>query len=251
MQQTLSPATDSMQRHSLVCLLGFALQSSTIGASATLTRTTPTSSLLASCLLPTRHGPLTLDLHTVAGTNVSVLVGRQPSPLVRVHDGCVTSEVFGSLRCDCAQQLDMAMARVAQDGGLILHLAHNEGRGIGLVDKARAYDAQDRLGLDTYAANRFLGHEEDARTYSVLPAILGHYNRTSGIMLLTDSRIKLARLRAVGMGIVGTEPLAAPPTLHSRAYLTAKHAAQGLARARQSGRRAHGRSAVQRKENSP
>lgn len=187
-----------------------------------------TATLLASCALPTRHGTLTLDVHKVAGIKVSVLAGSQPSPLVRVHDGCVTSEVFGSLRCDCAQQLDMAMARIARDGGLVLHLAHNEGRGIGLVNKAHAYHVQDRLGLDTYAANRYIGHEEDARCYAGVPAILDYYNRSSGVVLLTDSRIKLARLRAVGVDVVGTEPVAAPPTPHSRAYLAVKRKVQGL-----------------------
>ena len=110
---------------------------------------------------------------------------------VRVHDACFTSEVLLSDRCDCRDQLDAAMARLAESGGLLLHLP-NEGRGIGLAAKVRAYDVQDRERVDTFDANRRLGLPEDARRYDHVPAILAV--RVASVRLLTNNAVKRERL---------------------------------------------------------
>jgi len=139
--------------------------------------------------------------------------------LVRVHSECLTGEVFGSLRCDCGAQLAMAMERISAEGGVLVYL-RQEGRGIGLTDKIRAYDLQDQ-GLDTVDANIKLGHEADERDYAEAAAILKDLN-ISGIRLMTNNPCKSEALLQAGIKITEVVHIEIKPEAENRAYLAAK-----------------------------
>ncbi len=150
--------------------------------------------------------------------------GRAPSGrenvLVRVHSECMTSEVFGSLRCDCKEQLEAAMAAVARAGsGAILYL-RQEGRGIGLANKIRAYALQSH-GHDTVDANRLLGFPDDARSYEVARDMLSYFGIAS-VRLLTNNPAKVNALRKLGVHVVGRVPIVVASNQHSSRYLEAK-----------------------------
>jgi len=151
------------------------------------------------------------------------LVSEKPydplNALVRIHSECLTGEVLGSLRCDCAAQLARAMERVNAEGGVIVYL-RQEGRGIGLTEKIRAYALQDE-GLDTVDANIALGHEGDERDYAVAAAILKDLN-ISGIRLMTNNPGKSRALIQEGISIKELVRIEIKPEAESRAYLAAK-----------------------------
>jgi GTP cyclohydrolase II len=126
-------------------------------------------------------------------------VAANPTPLVRLHSECLTGDVFGSRRCDCGPQLREAVELIAAVGGYVLYL-RQEGRGIGLYAKLDAYVLQD-AGLDTYEANRALGHADDERDYSVAAQML-HALDVSRIALLTNNPDKAAQLGAHGVEVV-------------------------------------------------
>jgi GTP cyclohydrolase II len=139
---------------------------------------------------------------------------------VRVHSECLTSEVFGSLKCDCRDQLDWAMAEIVKRGaGAVLYL-RQEGRGIGLANKIRAYELQ-ATGLDTVDANRSLGLPDDARRYDVAVDMLAHLGIKS-VRLMTNNPDKVNKLRALGVAVLGRVPVIVAPTAFSRGYLEAK-----------------------------
>jgi GTP cyclohydrolase II len=145
---------------------------------------------------------------------------RRQDVLVRVHSECMTSEVFGSLKCDCKEQLEAAMAAVARAGsGAILYL-RQEGRGIGLANKIRAYALQSH-GHDTVDANRLLGLPDDARSYEVARDMLAHFGVES-VRLLTNNPAKVNALRKLGVHVVGRVPIVVAPNQHSSHYLEAK-----------------------------
>jgi GTP cyclohydrolase II len=132
----------------------------------------------------------------------------------------MTSEVFGSLKCDCKEQLDCAMAAIARAGsGAVLYL-RQEGRGIGLANKIRAYALQSD-GHDTVDANRMLGLPDDSRRYDVAADMLTHLGVVS-VRLLTNNPAKVRALRALGVRVAGRAPIVVAPTLHSASYLEAK-----------------------------
>jgi len=140
--------------------------------------------------------------------------------LVRVHSECMTSEVFGSLKCDCKEQLEVSMAAIARAGsGAVLYL-RQEGRGIGLANKIRAYALQSH-GHDTVDANRLLGLPDDARSYEVARDMLTHFGVT-GVRLLTNNPAKVTALRNLGVHVVGRIPIVVPANQHSSRYLEAK-----------------------------
>ncbi len=140
--------------------------------------------------------------------------------LVRVHSSCLTGDVFRSYRCDCGFQLEEAMRRIAREGrGVVLYLAQ-EGRGIGLEAKIRAYGLQDR-GLDTVEANAALGFPPDLREYGIGAQILRQLGLVS-IRLLTNNPRKVVGLKGYGLRLAGIIPLRVPPTEHSRRYLETK-----------------------------
>jgi GTP cyclohydrolase II len=138
---------------------------------------------------------------------------------VRVHDQCFTSEVFGSLKCDCREQLDFAKEYIREHGGVVIYMPQ-EGRGIGLANKIHAYAMQER-GLDTVDANRVLGFQDDYRSYEPVPAILKDLGIQS-IRLLTNNPRKIRLLNKLSVDVEGRLPVIIKGGEHSQGYLTAK-----------------------------
>lgn len=165
---------------------------------------------------------------TMGGSSVAIIVGKpdftNPVP-VRLHSACLTGDVFGSRRCDCGDQLKLALARLeAVGGGIILYLAQ-EGRGLGLANKMRTYQMQED-GLDTVDANTTLGFDDDERDYGIAARMLQMLNCTR-VVLLTNNPAKLNGLAKAGIEIAGRMPLEAPINADNRRYLTAKAARAG------------------------
>lgn len=159
----------------------------------------------------------------MGGSSVAIIVGKpdvaDPVP-VRLHSACLTGDVFGSRRCDCGDQLKLALARLEDlGGGIILYLAQ-EGRGLGLANKMRTYQMQDD-GLDTVDANTTLGFDDDERDYGIAARMLQILNCTR-IALLTNNPAKLEGLAKAGIEIVSRMPLEAPINADNRRYLAAK-----------------------------
>jgi 3,4-dihydroxy 2-butanone 4-phosphate synthase / GTP cyclohydrolase II len=141
--------------------------------------------------------------------------------LVRGHSECVTGDVFGSQRCDCGAQLQKAIEMIAADGaGAVLYIRHHEGRGIGLLDKLRAYSLQDD-GLDTVEANEALGHPADKRDYGIGSQILYDLGIRK-MRLLTNNPRKFYGLEGYGLEIVEQIPIVIPPNRHNERYLRTK-----------------------------
>jgi len=188
--------------------------------------TIPPLALLAQATLPTRYGEFRTVVFTVEGDareHLALLHG-QPSGkervVVRVHSECITGEVFGSLKCDCGAQLDSAMREVVRRGtGIILYL-RQEGRGIGLTNKIRAYALQDQ-GADTVDANRLLGLPDDARTYEAAAAMLHHLGVRS-IELITNNPEKVRALQDLGIQVAARLPSLVPVSTEARRYLEVK-----------------------------
>jgi GTP cyclohydrolase II len=157
------------------------------------------------------------------GGSPSALVVGEPNfgkpVLVRLHSACLTGDVFGSQRCDCGDQLKLAMARMTEASGIILYL-EQEGRGLGLANKMRAYELQD-LGFDTVDANITLGFEDDERDYQIAARMLALLG-CRRVVLLTNNPAKLEGLSRAGIEICGSMPLQAPIKPENRRYLTTK-----------------------------
>jgi len=147
------------------------------------------------------------------------------APLLRIHSQCFTSEVLGSLRCDCSDQMDIAMRAIAEEGrGLVIYELQ-EGRGIGLMAKLRAYALQDD-GMDTVDANHALGYKADCRDFSLPAAILNHLG-IGRVRILSNNPQKSRALRAAGIEVVAELPCEVAPTPESIAYLRAKKERMG------------------------
>lgn len=165
--------------------------------------------------LPTPFGEFTLCLYRDLKEHKEHLAliladVRGEAVLVRIHSECFTGDVLGSLRCDCGEQLHRSMKAIAQEGRGVLVYLRQEGRGIGLADKLRAYNLQDQ-GYDTVEANLLLGHQADERHYDVAAAILQHLGVRS-VRLLTNNPDKIQSLEALGIPVVERVPLL--PTVH-------------------------------------
>jgi len=153
-------------------------------------------------------------------------IGDGAGVLTRVHSECLTGDVFGSLRCDCGEQLDYALARIAEEGrGVVLYIRGHEGRGIGLLHKLAAYRLQDE-GLDTVDANVNLGLPVDSRDYGVGSQILYDLGVRS-MRLLTNNPVKRAAIEGYGLSIDERIPIALPPNEENKGYLQAKVARLG------------------------
>jgi GTP cyclohydrolase II len=159
----------------------------------------------------------------VGGGSAAVIVGEpdfsKPVP-VRLHSACLTGDVFGSSRCDCGDQLRLATKRLNEEGGGVILYLEQEGRGLGLANKMRAYALQD-AGLDTVDANTTLGFDDDERDYGIAAQMLQKLGCTR-IYLMTNNPAKLDGLTGLGIEIVGRKPLHAPINAHNRRYMTAK-----------------------------
>jgi GTP cyclohydrolase II len=158
----------------------------------------------------------------IGGSPVAIIVGEpdfsRPLP-VRLHSACLTGDVFGSRRCDCGDQLRLALTRLEEAGGGVILYLEQEGRGLGLANKMRAYDLQDD-GLDTVDANTTLGFDDDERDYGVAARMLEMLGCNSVIML-TNNPGKLDGLADAGIEISGRMPLNTPINAHNRRYLSA------------------------------
>ncbi len=189
----------------------------------------PEQSVRSECDLPTAHGTFRLRVFADAGgEHVALSLGSPettPEPLVRVHSECLTGEVLGSLRCDCGAQLEAAMAAIAAEGTGILIYLRQEGRGIGLTEKIRAYALQDQ-GLDTVEANHRLGFDADQRDYGPAVRILEQLG-VHRIRLMTNNPAKLRALSAAGVEIASRKAIVADPQAHNRSYLETKRDRMG------------------------
>ena len=181
---------------------------------------------IAEAELPTRYG----EFRIVGYRNdvddkehVALVFGDLESSddvLVRVHSRCLTGDVFHSQRCDCGPQLDAAMRKVAENGAGVVVYLDQEGRGIGLLNKLKAYELQDK-GHDTVEANEVLGFPPDLRNYGIGAQILVDLN-LSKIRILTNNPKKLAGLEGFGLEVTGRVPLEATPTTENAGYMAAK-----------------------------
>ena len=191
----------------------------------------PTVERYSEAKLPTRFGPFRVVVYKELDDDkehVAVIVGEVEGAqdvLVRVHSECLTGEVLHSLKCDCRDQLDLALERVQQVGtGAVLYL-RQEGRGIGLGNKIRAYAIQDQ-GLDTVDANLALGFEDDQRGYHVAADMLRDLGVES-VALMTNNPRKVAGLEADGIKVTRREPHEVEAHEHNREYLKTKQARLG------------------------
>jgi len=182
---------------------------------------------VATSLLPTKHGEFRIHVYKPIGEaveHVAIVKGElrgQDKVLVRVHSECLTGDVLGSLRCDCGEQLDAALAMIAAEGkGVVVYLRGHEGRGIGLANKIRAYQLQDQ-GQDTVEANLALGLPVDTRDYQVAASILGQLGIKS-IRLMTNNPRKMKKLADYGVHVVERIPVLTAHTPHNIGYLRNK-----------------------------
>lgn len=152
-------------------------------------------------------------------------VQRAQAPLVRIHSECFTGDIFGSLRCDCGPQLDTALRAIAQDGTGVLVYLRQEGRGIGLLNKIRAYALQEE-GLDTIEANEALGFAADSRDYVAGADILRDLG-ADRVRLLSNNPEKFAALERLGIHVVERIPVLVQPNGHNIAYLRTKQSRMG------------------------
>jgi GTP cyclohydrolase II len=162
-------------------------------------------------------------------TALAIIMGdlTQDGPLLRVHSQCFTGEALRSLRCDCANQLSMAMQAIAEEGRGIVIYEYQEGRGIGLMAKLQAYELQD-VGIDTVEANHALGFKADCRDFSLPAAILRDLG-VRRVRLLTNNPAKALALSDAGIEVIARIPCEAPPSPHSLAYLQTKKEKMGHA----------------------
>lgn len=181
---------------------------------------------VASSSLPTAWGEFTIHGFEDADSgkeHVALTMGTvadgQPV-LGRIHSECLTGDALHSLRCDCGAQLDAAMQAIAHEGRGVLLYLRQEGRGIGLVNKIRAYQLQDQ-GADTVQANEQLGFEADMRQYDMLQIMLDHLGITQ-LRLMTNNPRKLQALEDMGVQVIDRIPLQIGENPHNRHYLATK-----------------------------
>jgi len=186
---------------------------------------------VASADFPTRWGQFRIHGFTTGSANgggakkeeaVALVMGDDlaGSPLVRIHSQCLTGDVFGSLRCDCRQQLEMSLSMIAQQGAGVLIYEQQEGRGIGLMAKLQAYALQDS-GLDTVEANEKLGFKADHREFQLPVEILKALG-VKKVRLLSNNPDKVGALERAGIRVTERVPCEIAPTSHTEDYLKTK-----------------------------
>jgi GTP cyclohydrolase II len=185
---------------------------------------------VASADFPTRWGQFRIHGFTTGSANgagkkeeaVALVMGDElsGSPLVRIHSQCLTGDVFGSLRCDCRQQLEMALSMIAQQGAGVLIYEQQEGRGIGLMAKLQAYALQDS-GLDTVEANEKLGFKADHREFQ-MPAEILKALGVKQVRLLSNNPDKVAALERAGIRVTERVPCEVALSSHAEEYLKTK-----------------------------
>ncbi len=148
-----------------------------------------------------------------------------PPPLLRIHSQCLTGDVFHSLRCDCRHQLELALAAIAHEGRGLVVYEMKEGRGIGIINKLRAYQLQDE-GKDTVEANEALGLGIDLRDYR-LPGAICHYFGISSVKLMSNNPGKISALEQAGVHVAERVPVIAPQSVQARDYLEVKRVKLG------------------------
>jgi len=178
------------------------------------------------------HLPLATAEHTriisfrschATAIHLALIIGEpkpDTPPLTRIHSSCVTGDILGSLRCDCGDQLTLAIEQIGKQGSGLLIYLHQEGRGIGITNKLRAYMLQER-GMDTFEANLALGFDEDERNFAIAASILKKLGHPS-IRMLTNNPQKIAAMQASGITITERVPLVAPSGRHNHNYLETK-----------------------------
>lgn len=176
--------------------------------------------------IPTKYGEFRMRAYSCSETDyvpTIVLINDQTKldqPVhVRIHSECITGDLFGSMKCECGEQLDLSMKIISEKGGLIIYL-RQEGRGIGIINKLHAYRQQEK-GLDTIEANRVLGLEIDARRYDTAVHILKQLN-IKDIILLTNNPGKIAALKEAGFQSVERKSLIIKPKKENAGYLKTK-----------------------------
>lgn len=183
----------------------------------------------ADSLVPTEHGNLRFLAYKDRETgtdHLAILSGEiTDGTLVRVHSECLTGEAFGSLKCECGPQLEASLDAISADGGIVIYMRGHEGRGIGLVNKLRAYSLQEQ-GLDTLDANLALGLPADARDYAAAAGMLHDLGVTS-IRLLTNNSDKVAQLTKYGITVTEQVPLVVGVGPANHGYLSTKAARMG------------------------
>ncbi len=190
-----------------------------------------TVKLVAQAVLPTRHGRFTIYGFKGRGPldeAIALVRGKlngKSAPLVRVHSQCLTGDVLASLRCDCRAQLELSLKKIGQAASGILLYLPQEGRGIGLMNKLRAYQLQDG-GMDTVEANEKLGFAADARDYDFSAQILKKLGATK-IRLLSNNPEKVRQLEHSGIRVVERVPCQPRISKISRAYLQTKKSKMG------------------------
>ncbi|WEK62544.1 MAG: GTP cyclohydrolase II [Candidatus Microbacterium colombiense] len=186
-------------------------------------------SLRADATVPTTHGTFRFLAYKdrVTGTDHIAVVSGEPgeTALVRVHSECLTGEAFGSLKCECGPQLDAALDAIEQEGGIVIYMRGHEGRGIGLINKLRAYSLQEE-GLDTVDANLALGLPADAREYAAAAGILNDLG-VSRVRLLTNNTDKVNQLRELGLDVIEQVPLIVGVGPNNHQYLETKRDRMG------------------------
>ena len=186
---------------------------------------------VAEARLPTRYGKFTAfayKSHVDADEHIALTIGEWSADepvLVRIHSECLTGDVFGSMRCDCGAQVDLALKQISEEGNGIFLYMRQEGRGIGLHNKIKAYSLQDQ-GLDTIEANETLGFEPDLRHYGVGAQILLDLGARK-LNLLTNNPKKVVGLSGFDLEIVDRIPVEAEVTDENRTYLNTKKARMG------------------------
>jgi 3,4-dihydroxy 2-butanone 4-phosphate synthase / GTP cyclohydrolase II len=187
----------------------------------------------AETVIPTLHGGefkiIAFENEVDEQLHVALIKGdidpEQPT-LVRVHSECMTGDIFGSQRCDCGDQLHKAMHLMNKEGSGVIVYLRQEGRGIGLVNKIKAYELQRNQGLDTVEANRTLGFKDDLRDYGIGAQILRNIG-VRKMRLLTNNPKKMVGLDGYGLSIVEQTPIEMPPNEYNRCYLECKKLKMG------------------------